>query len=757
MNSHYRNLASVSACTIAIAFCSTSGFSQTRVDPCSVATNQHGDMSVQLSMKNGQSLFREGEIVALAAEYSSSATKKYYLNTRNYDRSGRLDGMEVFCIDPDSGRDPLSDYFNGSMGFFGGGLGGEQDISEKPYVIDLELNEWKSLPPGLYRLSIVSYRLSAPSDGNPYDEKAAHPVLRSNEVSFHVVKAEPEWQAEQLAAAVHALDSSDKTGDDARHAARVLRFLGSEASTRELATRFWSGNDQPFGWDLKFGLYGSPYRATAIQGMNAALMNAQHPVTQELVQTLATLEMQSGADSRLPQYDEAHKESWTKARDAYFAAFNKKTAEHMSEVAGVLQSKTGQARAVSVSELLQSDVRLNSRSRAQLRQVLLASWGSLPQRRKNELIQYRWDQLGGPELLPILRSIVAGPPNRTRDLEKPDRGSALRRVYELAPGDGRELILHEIANPQGDIGIDVLGLLPVRELPQIEQGLIARIHAGNAADLDFQLVERYASVRALPEIRAIYDAHQGEWACIPQTALLRYLLRVDPDYGISKVHEALKLRQATGCYKFEFTALDDYIRRPKLEQLAITALNDPSPDVVGDAAQALSGYGSAKAEARLWARLESFHDQWKDRQDELHYRPGVKPDLQAEIRLEQVLVQAITKGQAWFITEESVNKLKELASPQEQTELDGVLHEIQRGEYGLNLNWWPSGMLNYSIGRYTGRSMAELKEKLAQFPTGTHLDVITTRTEFESHRADFAEVEDAAANDGLTLQLQVPR
>jgi hypothetical protein len=89
-----------------------------------------------------------------------------------------------------------------------------------------------------------------------------------------------------------------------------------------------------------------------------------------------------------------------------------------------------------------------------------------------------------------------------------------------------------------------------------------------------------------------------------------------------------------------------------------------------------------------------------------------------------VLVQAITNGQAWFITEESVNKLKELASPQEQTELNGVLHEIQRGEYGLNLNWWPDGALNYSIGRYTGRSIAALKEKLAQFPAGTHLDLL---------------------------------
>ena len=102
----------------------TVAFSQARPDPCLQAANQPGDVAVQLSLKNGQSVFREGEIVALAVEYSSSASKKYYLNTRNYDRSGRLDGMEVFCIDPDTGHDPLSDYFNGAMGFFGGGLGG---------------------------------------------------------------------------------------------------------------------------------------------------------------------------------------------------------------------------------------------------------------------------------------------------------------------------------------------------------------------------------------------------------------------------------------------------------------------------------------------------------------------------------------------------------------------------------------------------------------------------------------------------------
>jgi hypothetical protein len=134
----------------------------------------------------------------------------------------------------------------------------------------------------------------------------------------------------------------------------------------------------------------------------------------------------------------------------------------------------------------------------QLRQLLLASWDPLPVRQRNELIQYRWEQIGGPELLPIPRTIIAGEPNRNHQIDKLDRASALRRIYELAPYQGRELILHEIANPKDDIGVNVLGLLPERELQQVEQPLIAKLKIGKGDEIDFQLLERYGSERALP-------------------------------------------------------------------------------------------------------------------------------------------------------------------------------------------------------------------------------------------------------------------
>lgn len=287
---------------------------QSEPDPCEATAVAPTDVTLRLSLNKGQTIFRRGEIVALTAEYSSTAEKKYSLSTRGYDRSGRLVGVEDFCLDPANGTDPLADYFNGAGMCIQGGLSSELDVGTKPFSVNLELNEWKSVPVGSYRLSVVGHRVVIPSENGPYAPGAQPVPLRSNEVEFQVVEAEPAWQTAQLAAAESVLDSSDPSGEETKHAARVLRFLGSEPATREIVRRFWSSSDQPFGWDLKFGWYGSPFRSTVINAMKSALKDPQHPVTQDFVQNLATLELQADPKTKLPIFDEQNQEAWTKAR-----------------------------------------------------------------------------------------------------------------------------------------------------------------------------------------------------------------------------------------------------------------------------------------------------------------------------------------------------------------------------------------------------------------------------------------------------------
>lgn len=121
-------------------------------DPCSF-TSTVTDANVTIAIPDGQTIFREGEIIPLVLSFTSTADKRYWADNRNYDRSGRL-GIEAYCVEPEA-RDPLADYFRAGA-FMGGGLGNEQQLSEKPFTAAAELNEWRQPGPGHYWLYVAA-------------------------------------------------------------------------------------------------------------------------------------------------------------------------------------------------------------------------------------------------------------------------------------------------------------------------------------------------------------------------------------------------------------------------------------------------------------------------------------------------------------------------------------------------------------------------------------------------------------------------
>jgi hypothetical protein len=726
---------------------------QARPDPCTASATNPADASLRVSLRGGQPVFHEGEIIGLTLAFTSSATGKYFLNTRNYDRSGRLNA-ETFCIEPTAGRDPLDDYFrSGLSGFFGGGLGSQQPLTTVASNVDIELNESKVLPPGRYRLRLMSGRIDrSATAGEPGSGSVSVP-LWSNVIDFEVVAAIAEWQTAELDAATKAVDSG---ADDAakRHGARVLRFLGSDAATRELARRFFALNDQPFGWEFMFGLIASPHRQTAIDTMTAAIADPSHPITREFIETLALLEIQASGQYELPPYTEATKDAWTSLRARKVDAYQSAIARHAAELAAALGTKTGTARAISINAMLTMPAAATDR--ANLQQLLLTSWDALPLRTQNELIQYRWDEIGGAgsELLPILRRIINAPPRRGGPPDQPERAPALARLYQLSPSEGRELILREILNTRGDIGIGTLGRLPDRELPEIEEPIMARLRGNNGAtEVDYQLLARYATARPLADLQRVYERHRGAWACAQQTAMLQYFLRIDRKYGVAEVTFALGQRQLTGCYTALLGDLKESLAIPEIERLAIAMLDDPSPEVVRNAAEALGRYGSAEAEAPLWRRLQTFHEIWKDRSDELRARPIGAPGRAAEGMIEYALMNALAQGEAWISGTETLARLKMLVSSGRQNELAARLADWQRGQFQLSLSWSGDRFL-YSVAQYNGGSVAQLVRKLRQFPTGTRMEVSITPEVERQHRADIEAVQQAARAAGVVLEIK---
>lgn len=702
---------------------------------CDAPVTTPSDVAIELSLAVSQTTFREGELIPLIVKYVSSAENKYAISTRKYDRSGRLD-VESFCLQPDSARDPLADYFSGGA-FVGGGIGGSKILDHDGYTFDFDLNEWKSLPPGSYSLRIASKRVGP----NKAEEPLWHGSIQltSNTITFNVVPSDRDWEAQILGRTISELDNLDPDSPAARSAARRLRFLGSEAATRELARRFILSAGQSNSWEFKFGLFASSHRRVAIEELRKTLARPDAPISNELIGVIAKLQKLSDlseqnaslpTDPQLRLQEEARQ-------------IQQLTEKITRELTTTLPAKTGKARAISAAELMDSQVPLGSSAVSTLRSTLLASWDSLPADRQNQVISHRWDEIGGPEFLPLLRKIVASPTSN-----KLERGPALLRILELDPAEGRRLVLDEIKTPRNDIGIRVLGRLPDHEMPSIEDSVLARLDAQESFEIDFQIIDRYFSSRQFERVKLAYESRRGKWACEPQSALLRYFLRVLRDYGEAEVRKALHARAHTGCYQTVLSSLRAFVSLPNIEGVVIRSLLDDSFNVQADATNALRHFGTSKAVKPLLARLRLLQEQ----------RGGTKPvpgwTEQNFHLIEQSLVGAITSAQGWLFDTSLLLQLRPLVSEKNEFLVNRAEESLKLDALDLHLYRSPGGELAFNLGHYHGTGTTALKEKLSQLPRTTILAIVTTRAQYERNRKLYAEGETILNESGRVHQVR---
>jgi hypothetical protein len=405
---------------------------------CSL-TSTVTDANLTLSIPDGRTSFREGEIIPLVLSYTSTVDKRYRAEEDpNYDRSRipRYWHFDTYCLEPEA-RDPLADYPASHLAF--GTVRVTQQLSGKPFTVTAELNEWRQPGPGHNRLWVVTTRVSG-EPGEPISLNSPRvggvPVtLRSNTIEFDVIKADAASRAKQLKDVTSTYQNA--TAGQQTEAAHRLRFLNTKESTDTLARLFWSLYDQPGGSDLMFGLFGSPYRAEAIAAMQREISSPDHPITQDFLETLTQLQIAVPMD---PAHYCPCPAIASRDPPAGYVEMVLKLAEmeaHEPEVkkAGLtatlaaLPQKVGRAHALTVLTLAtdRSDL-LNKETAAQLRRQLIAGWADLPEGTRWDLIENRWPLLAGPEMLPILVEIVSHPAPQSSS-----RDAALKHIFELDP------------------------------------------------------------------------------------------------------------------------------------------------------------------------------------------------------------------------------------------------------------------------------------------------------------------------------------
>ncbi len=162
---------------------------------------------------------------------------------------------------------------------------------------------------------------------------------------------------------------------------------------------------------------------------------------------------------------------------------------------------------------------------------------------------------------------------------------------------------------------------------------------------------------------------------------------------------------------------------PSLQDIAIENLNDPDPEVVGNAAMYLGQYGSAEAEEPLWDRLASWSATWKGREAEFKYVPGENMEHLYQEGAGNNLIAALGSSESWLTNEAKLSRLIDLS-----------VGADQRSRAEQILNAWEArpreiqfiGGGQIQIAQYPTKTVQAAIEKLLQFPGGVPSSGMTT-------------------------------
>jgi hypothetical protein len=601
----------------------------------------------ELAVSAPKTWFFLGETIPLQLMFTSTQPKSFLAETAQQDGVGRMNGMEQFIVDPASfAEDPLRGL-PGESGGMGGLSGGPLPLSEKPFSFERVLNEWvRFRKPGTYRVYVLSLRVSQTGEG----ARGTPIEMASNILTIDVRPAPALWVKDQIAAATSILDAPAASGDDTTkervRAGRILRFLDTPEAAAELAKHLGAGQDID-SYTLHMGVLGSPYRSQLLPLLEQRLVAPDQPVWGRYLDTLASLAelVEAGGPTRRTDL------------------FEKKRNEYVSRLITSLGAKLPQARAISLNALLDSASATGSKPPwlAGIAASLTADFRDLPVMTQRDLLESRWSTIGSPAMIPVLRDLYANPPSPRVD--PPIEDLALRRLYELAPDEGRQILLAEIRHPTRNLQWSTLAMLPDGALPELNDRLAARAEAHS---LDERLILRYATGDIVERVKRAYLERNAELDrqklqhCM--SPLVFYFLKYDPAFGERELRSNLSAAGGVpACYDIghQFLGLGRYAMSPALERLAIEYLASPAAvPIKRGAAEVLGKYGSAAAKEPLWKTMESFRSWWKGREKQLSTdSPG-----QENMQLERALRIALAQADAWVLTEAELNRLLGLCS-----------------------------------------------------------------------------------------------
>ena len=673
-------------------------------------------------IKNGQSYFRQGEIISIELGYGADDRAPVKRFVDHPDRPGLA--VDRLVLSPRTGVvDPLRDFLGTVSGWSG------PPPRELPFVeaggswTAADINEWFRFDkPGKYSLSVLAHKVRSSFEafGSP---PATATTLKSNTVAFEIVPADTAWQAATLQMGLSLLETQS-TPELQRQGCRILRFLATPQAVDKMVEHYT--DQRVYESDYRYGLFAFPDRDYAVSRMEDGLLDPSVAVSADYLDTLARLSAYLEHPEFLPDKDEQHLGTTGWAIGGPIAAHPELIeAEHnryIQELLGALDDKLVAPRALCLKAIFDSPMlgqptllkSADSRLVEKLRKEIADIFTQLPISAQLDLLYTRWDNIASPAMVPILRQLYENPP--------PGRNEQfiafiLNDLFQLDPTEGRALILEELKRPRPRLDIRFVKLLPDEEILELDNPLIENLEAGNGdEDTTMQLIARYATPAIYPRVLAFEERRYQHLTFGAQVAFLSYAVKSDPVQGVAMLDEAL-----TAHNQCSMTALSEIASRkmtPEIESLAIARLRDPDPGWAAGAATILGRHGSAEAQPPLWDCLEKWHTRWAGHANDLPNGSGIALKNGMETALELALIDALGSGQSWFAGTDDLERLARLCLSSGGCQR---VQEIARQATGpSNINVYGSKQ-NYhaSVAQYRVDSIDSLKQKLGQFPEGT--------------------------------------
>jgi hypothetical protein len=186
----------------------------------------------------------------------------------------------------------------------------------------------------------------------------------------------------------------------------------------------------------------------------------------------------------------------------------------------------------------------------------------------------------------------------------------------------------------------------------------------------------------------------------------------------------------------------------EIEPSIIRSLNDPDLNRARQAADTLGKYGGPEAEKAMWTRLQSFHEQWVEREEDLANRANMPRNALDATSFQFGLVEALGRARGWLLTDEQVTELEHLTLGQERENVKGMRW---KSPVELTVSGFADAGVSTRIGPSVVNDLAALRGKLAQFPPGTRFQLITF-SETARIKPVKQAIYETAAEHGLTIQ-----